>query len=117
MQRSNVAARAGRWSAQHRRAAILGWLAFVVAAVALGGAVGTKHIAQDNNGIGESGRAQQVLHEQFPQPAGEQVLIQSSDADRQGSGVPGGGQGCGRPALGAAARRERPLAADGREQW
>jgi uncharacterized membrane protein YdfJ with MMPL/SSD domain len=77
VQQSNLAARAGRWSAQHRRAAILGWLAFVVAAVALGSAIGTKHIAQDNNGTGESGRAQQVLHTQFPQPAGEQVLIQS----------------------------------------
>jgi uncharacterized membrane protein YdfJ with MMPL/SSD domain len=77
MQRSNIAARAGRWSAQHRKAAILGWLAFVVAAVVLGGAVGTKHIPQDNNGVGESGRAQQVLHDQFPQPANEQVLVQS----------------------------------------
>ena len=43
----------------------------------LGGAVGTKHIPQDNNGVGESGRAQQVLHDQFPQPANEQVLVQS----------------------------------------
>ena len=33
MQRTNVAARAGRWSSQHRKAAILGWLAFVVMAV------------------------------------------------------------------------------------
>ena len=78
MQRSNLAARAGRWSAQHRKAAILGWLAFVVVAVVLGGAVGTKHIPQDNNGVGESGRAQQVLHNKFPQPANEQVLVQSS---------------------------------------
>ena len=78
MQRTNLAARAGRWSAQHRRAAILGWLAFVVVAVVLGGAVGTKHIPQDNNGVGESGRAQQLLHDEFPQPANEQVLVQSS---------------------------------------
>jgi uncharacterized membrane protein YdfJ with MMPL/SSD domain len=78
MQRINLAARAGRWSAQHRKAAILGWLAFVAVAVVLGGAVGTKHIPQDNNGVGESGRAQQVLHDEFPQPANEQVLIQSS---------------------------------------
>ncbi len=77
MQRTNVAARAGRWSSQHRRAAILGWLAFVVIAVFVGGAVGTKHIPQDNDGVGESGRAQQVLHDQFPQPANEQVLLQS----------------------------------------
>jgi hypothetical protein len=26
----NLAARAGRWSAQHRRKAILGWIAFVI---------------------------------------------------------------------------------------
>ena len=78
MQRSNLAARAGRWSAQHRRAAILGWLAFVIVAVLIGGAVGTRHIPQDNDGVGESGRAQQVLHDQFPQPASEQVLVQSS---------------------------------------
>jgi RND superfamily putative drug exporter len=77
MQRTNVAARAGRWSAQHRKAAILGWLAFVVIAVVLGGAVGTQHIPQDNDGVGESGRAPQVLHDKFPQPANEQVLVQS----------------------------------------
>ena len=41
-------------------------------------AVGTKHIPQDNDGVGESGRAQQVLHDEFPQPANEQVLIQSA---------------------------------------
>jgi len=78
MQRTNVAARAGRWSSQHRRGAILGWLAFVVLAVFVGGAVGTKHIPQDNDGVGESGRAQQILHDQFPQPANEQVLVQSA---------------------------------------
>ena len=78
MQRPNVAGRAGRWSSQHRRTAIVGWLAFVVLAVFVGGAVGTKHIPQDNDGVGESGRAQQVLHDEFPQPANEQVLIQSA---------------------------------------
>ena len=78
MQRTNVAARAGRWSSQHRRAAILGWLAFVVVAVFVGGAIGTKHIPQDNNGVGESGRAQQILHDEFPQRANEQVLLQSA---------------------------------------
>jgi len=74
---SGPAARAGKWSARHRRTAIGGWLGFVVVAIVLGGALGTKHIAQDNNGVGESGRAQQVLHDKFPQPAGEQVLVQS----------------------------------------
>ena len=78
MERSNIAARAGRWSAQHRRTAIFGWLAFVIAAIALGSALGTKQISQDSNGVGESGRAQQILHDKFPQHASEQVLIQSS---------------------------------------
>ena len=77
MQRSNIAGRAGSWSARHRRAAILGWLAFVVAAIVLGAAIGTKHIAQDANGVGESARADKVLHDQFPQQASEQVLVQS----------------------------------------
>jgi uncharacterized membrane protein YdfJ with MMPL/SSD domain len=36
MQPSNLAARAGRWSAQHRKTAILGWIAFMVLAVAHG---------------------------------------------------------------------------------
>ena len=90
MQRINLAARAARWSAQHREAAILGWLAFVAVAVVLGGAVGTKHIPQDNNGVGESGRAQQVLHDKFPQPANEQVLIQSSTLTVNEPGFPSG---------------------------
>ncbi|HUO71746.1 MAG TPA: MMPL family transporter [Solirubrobacteraceae bacterium] len=77
MQTRNVAARAGKWSAEHRRIAIFGWLAFVAVMIVLGGAIGTKHIDQNNSGVGESGRAQAVLHQEFPQPAGEQVLIQS----------------------------------------
>jgi uncharacterized membrane protein YdfJ with MMPL/SSD domain len=77
MKSRNLAAEAGRWSAQHRKAAIIGWLAFVIAAVVLGAAVGTKHIAQDSDGTGEAGRAQRVLNGNFPHAAGEQVLIQS----------------------------------------
>ena len=37
----NLAARAGYWSAKHRKIAIGGWLAFVVIAFVLGGAIGT----------------------------------------------------------------------------
>jgi uncharacterized membrane protein YdfJ with MMPL/SSD domain len=32
----NLPARMGRWSASHRRIAIFGWLAFVIAAIAIG---------------------------------------------------------------------------------
>ena len=37
-QSTNIAARMGRWSARHRKTAIFGWLAFVVASFAIGGA-------------------------------------------------------------------------------
>ena len=73
----NLAARAGQWSAAHWKTATLGWLAFVVAAIVLGGAVGTKSLG-DNEGIpGESGRMEKILDENFKTPAGETVLIQS----------------------------------------
>ena len=77
MQRRNLTARAATWSARHRRIAILGWMAFVVAAVVLGSAVGTKHISSNNDGVGESARADQIINAKFPQYSGEQVLIQS----------------------------------------
>ena len=44
MQKQNLAARAGRWSAQHRKTAIFGWLAFVIVAFVIGGNLGTKTI-------------------------------------------------------------------------
>ena len=40
---NNIAARAGRWSAGHRKTAIFGWLAFVIASVVIGG-VSAPHI-------------------------------------------------------------------------
>jgi len=78
MQRRNLTARAATWSARHRRIAILGWMAFVVAAVVLGSVIGTKHIDSNNNGVGESDRADQIINAKFPQYSGEQVLIQSN---------------------------------------
>ena len=36
----NIAARAARWSAAHRKIAIFGWIAFVAVSVVLGGAEG-----------------------------------------------------------------------------
>ena len=78
MKRStNIAARMGRWSARHRKTAIFGWLAFVVAAVVIGGALGTKQLGDNDTLPGESGRAARILDEGFEQPAGETVLVQS----------------------------------------
>ena len=76
MQKRNLAARAGRWSARHRRKAILGWLAFVVISVLLGGALGMKEIATEDLGDGESKQADQILADAFPDRASEEVLIQ-----------------------------------------
>jgi uncharacterized membrane protein YdfJ with MMPL/SSD domain len=75
--RLNLPARAGRWSAAHRKTAIFGWLAFVLAAFAVGSAVGTRHIRELDKGAGESARAERVLHDSFRQNLPEQVLIQA----------------------------------------
>jgi uncharacterized membrane protein YdfJ with MMPL/SSD domain len=78
----NLAARAGRWSAQHRKKAILGWLVFVIIAVLAGGSVGMKTLDQADSGNGESGRADKVVAEHFPDMTGESVLVQSQTAVR-----------------------------------
>ena len=74
---TNLAGRMGRWSAQHRKTAIFGWLGFVVVAFALGIVSGTTKIETATSGVGESGRMDKLLHEEFEQPKGESVLIQS----------------------------------------
>ena len=77
----NLAARAGRWSAQHRKTAIFGWLAFVVIALVLGSATGMKQDSGDH-GPGESGRAGDAIERAFPtDEAEEQVLVQKRTAD------------------------------------
>src|SRR5829696_6045378 len=74
----NVAARIGRWSVQHRRKAIVGWLAFVFAALVIGfNVVPQKELEQNTGMPGESGKAGGVMNEAFPKKSGEQVLIQS----------------------------------------
>ena len=77
--KGNLAARAGRWSAQHRKKAILGWLAFVILAVFIGGSVGTKTLERDDNEIGESGRADTAVADSLPRQESESVLVQSQN--------------------------------------
>jgi len=77
----NPAARVGRWSAQHRKAAILGWVAFVVIATVLGGLVGQRDLAASATGNGESKRGDMLIEAGFPERAGERVLIQGSKTD------------------------------------
>jgi uncharacterized membrane protein YdfJ with MMPL/SSD domain len=77
MQSRNLAARAGRWSAQHRKTAILGWILFVVLATVLGGRVGQNDIDVSATGNGESKRGDMIVEAAgFPDQAGEQVLVQ-----------------------------------------
>jgi uncharacterized membrane protein YdfJ with MMPL/SSD domain len=85
--KQNLAARAGRWSAQHRKKAIFGWLAFVIAAMFIGGNLGTKTIPSDEEGVvGDAGRSQQIVKDAFPQTSGEQVFIHSKSQSPSDAG-------------------------------
>jgi uncharacterized membrane protein YdfJ with MMPL/SSD domain len=74
----NIAARAGRWSAGHRKTAIFGWLAFVIAAFVIGGQmIGSTTLTKQEAGVGQSGRADVAAFKAFPKKADESVLIHS----------------------------------------
>src|SRR6187200_3619941 len=74
MSSNTFAARAGRWSAQHRKKAILGWFAFVILATVLGGMVGQKKLADEDMGNGESQRADRIVAAaDYPDQSGESV--------------------------------------------
>ena len=76
MHANTFAARAGRWSAQHRKTAIWGWIAFVAIAFVIGGAVGVKK-PTDYIGPGDSGRADQLALDHFPKDDVESILVQA----------------------------------------
>jgi len=85
VQSQNLASRAARWSAGHRKTAIFGWLAFVVIAVFLAGAVGQKTIADEDRGNGSSKAADQAIHDaDFRKTADEQVLVQGKGSVKVG---------------------------------
>ncbi|MFN2470956.1 MAG: MMPL family transporter, partial [Gaiellaceae bacterium] len=74
------AARMGRWSARRRKTAIFGWLAFVVAAAVIGATLGTTQLDPDDNAVGESKRAQEILAAGgFADAAHESVLVTSEE--------------------------------------
>ena len=76
---NNIAARMGRWSAGHWKTAVFGWLAFVVAALAIGQMVGTKQIDQHDTNVGQSRTADHMLRDAGFQadPQTEIVLVQN----------------------------------------
>jgi uncharacterized membrane protein YdfJ with MMPL/SSD domain len=85
MQSRTLAARAGRWSAQHRKAAIIGWVLFVILAVVVGGKVGQNDLDKSAAGSGEAKRGDTIVKAAgFPERAGEQVLVQGKGAIRAG---------------------------------
>jgi uncharacterized membrane protein YdfJ with MMPL/SSD domain len=87
VQKQNLAARAGRWSAQHRKQAVFGWLAFVIIATLIGGTLGTKTIPSDEEGVvGDSARSAEIVKHAFPQAEGEQVFIQSKTKSPRDAG-------------------------------
>jgi RND superfamily putative drug exporter len=78
MATTNLAGRAGRWSAAHWKTAAFGWIAFAVLAVVVGMAVGARQMEDWAIANGESRRAEQILAQgNFAIPARESVLVQS----------------------------------------
>ena len=77
LQPKNLAARAGRWSATHRKTAIIGWILFVVLATVIGGKVGKQNLESSKMGNGESKRHDIIVdNANYPEDVGERVLIQ-----------------------------------------
>jgi uncharacterized membrane protein YdfJ with MMPL/SSD domain len=77
---NNFAARMGRWSATHWKTSVFGWLAFVIASVLIGGAVGTKQLEDSDLNVGEAKRADKLIEAAGFDKADEQaewVLVQS----------------------------------------
>jgi uncharacterized membrane protein YdfJ with MMPL/SSD domain len=85
--RRNFAAAAGGWSARHRRRAILGWLAFVFIAYAIGAAVGDQSLTDVQMGNGQSKLASAIYEKAFPYHSGEQVLVQGRGGVRFGEPI------------------------------
>jgi hypothetical protein len=77
MEKRNLAARAGYWSATHRKTAIFGWLGFVVLAFMVGNAITQKTIHGADDFSGESGRAEHALYDSGLRPNDENILVQS----------------------------------------
>lgn len=83
----NIAGRAGQWSAGHWKTATFGWLALVVAALAVGSTVGTRMLTNAEQSQAGSARAERMLAQAgFEPPASESVLVRSAVA-RPGGAV------------------------------
>src|SRR3954447_9381141 len=78
----NLTARAAHWSSQHRKVAIFGWLAAVIVAIGLSGALGLNTLKAQDAGVRESGHAAKVeAAAGFFDRANENVLIASRNGE------------------------------------
>jgi len=77
----NIAATAGRWSATHRKTAIIGWILFVVLSFMVGGGTGTNLLTSEDSGVGESGKAERIIKDAYPDKVNEMVFVQSKTLD------------------------------------
>ncbi|MFO7252140.1 MAG: hypothetical protein DIU60_015445, partial [Actinomycetes bacterium] len=76
----NLAATIGGWSARHRWAAILVWIAFVAVATVAGNTVGTVGMRPYEGLNGDSRAAEEILDGAgFPEVTAETVLVQRRD--------------------------------------
>jgi putative drug exporter of the RND superfamily len=77
----NLAARAGRWSAQHWKTATAIWIVAVFVAIAAGRMAGTHKLTDAEQATGETARAEQILSSAgFSTPASESVLVKSASS-------------------------------------
>jgi RND superfamily putative drug exporter len=76
---SGLAARLGSWSAEHRKKAILLWVAILLVGMAAAG-VGSKKLSLAGEASGDSAKAERLLDQGgFKRPAQEEVLLQTRD--------------------------------------
>jgi uncharacterized membrane protein YdfJ with MMPL/SSD domain len=81
MARTNLAGRAGRWSAAHWKTATFGWIVLAIVAALAGTIVGAKQFKPYAYANGDSRRAEEILDQAgFNAPARESVLVQSRNA-------------------------------------
>ncbi|MGH3110243.1 MAG: MMPL family transporter, partial [Gaiellaceae bacterium] len=80
---TNVAARMGRWSARHRKIAIWGWLAFVIASFVVGMAVGLRTIDESDYNVGEARGGDHIIRDGgfAVDEQSEFVLVESETAN------------------------------------
>ncbi|HET7566961.1 MAG TPA: MMPL family transporter [Gaiellaceae bacterium] len=75
---TNLAARAGAWSARHWKTALFGWLVFAAVAMALGNLAGHRQMKDSEFASGEAAVAVKMLEQAgMTPPASEVVLLQS----------------------------------------